>query len=185
MTTNFNFNRTLEGFDLTLLDVDEEYEIDVDDYIIEAKFHGNIKDFIDKDFIPEGLFANYEEDKLIIFKNEVPHESLRVVKDETRKVKKVASNIINISGADDEQNTSSTTRTNAEDIIYLEVKAKDDKMTKLIKKELNKSKLRLSDITNKNSYNIFYGLKQRNSMSYITFEKWAKILKKDIKIELV
>jgi hypothetical protein len=81
----------------------------------------------------------------------------------------------------------SNERLSSDEILYFDINPDDDLMVRVLKETINNSKLTLKDVMDnlENGYNLVYGLRTRTSTKFKSMEAWAKLLNKEIKIDII
>jgi hypothetical protein len=142
----------------------------------------------------EPFIIEYEGDKSLTVKDIVTKQMdkkenllnsiMSLPKSDSTKKRRVTSD------DDDDEDGKSRRKSDNNKFLGYEVSDDDDDIVRLLKETVNEKQITMQDVYDKSEsdqagYNLIYGLRQRNSISYNSVLKWAKILDMDVRITLV
>lgn len=196
----------IDGILIEVLDIKENeiytinkaYKYENAIYVFRGKFEiGEYRPGLYMDDNDELVYIEYDEGKEITEKNIIKRElnnieellnNAKKLKDKENVKKPKKESISNPN-----RSTSSTLgrpKNKSEEPIIYEIYDEDDDMVRLIKEAVMDKGITMQDVYNKfesnnEGYNLIYGLRVRNSLSFSTAQKWADILGMKIEITLV
>jgi hypothetical protein len=194
------FHELIESDDIESYEVDKAYIIEDEVFVYRGLY--------EKGDITPGLYVDETGEMFVIAYDEGDEKTIADVKEKAERAKRKLpaglNDLLNDikstpkeerqrskrSVEEDDDDDSSKVKHRSTGPLRYDVNPDDDDMVRLIKETINEKDMTMQEVYEKSAsnnagYNLIYGLRKRNTLTYDSFLKWAEILGMRAEIRLI